>query len=124
MIVATVQVVIEAASVPALLGIRMEFILFALTLVGVAVFHKYAMQVAVGGLAAILAFKLMFDGSFDLVEHVIGSPEQEGEWRTLLNLLGLLPASPFSRGISRSRRSPSSCPRSSPRGGRVASCCS
>ena len=84
------QVIADAAAVPSVLGIRVEFILFALTLVGVAVFHKYAMQVALGGLASILAFKLLFDPSFHFVEHMLGSPEQDGEWRTLLNLLGLL----------------------------------
>ena len=84
------QVIAEAANVPSVLGIRVEFVLFAMTLVGVAVFHKYSMQVALGGLAAILAFKLAFDPAFHLVEHMLGSPEQGGEWRTLLNLLGLL----------------------------------
>jgi len=48
------------------------------------------MQVALGGLTAILSFKLAFDPSFHVVEHMVGSPEHEGEWRILLNLLGLL----------------------------------
>jgi hypothetical protein len=48
------------------------------------------MQVALIGLAAVLAFKFIFDPSFNLGEHIIGSSEQEGEWRTLINLLGLL----------------------------------
>jgi len=76
--------------IPAILGIRVEFILFALTLVGVALFHKKTMQVALIGLAIILAFKLIFDPAFSLPEHILGGPEKEGEWRTLLNLLGLL----------------------------------
>ena len=84
------QAAVEPAAVPALLGIRVEFLLFGLTLVGVAVFHRQAMQVALGGLAAILVFKLTFDAGFDAVEHVVGSSEHEGEWRILLNLLGLL----------------------------------
>jgi Na+/H+ antiporter NhaD/arsenite permease-like protein len=46
--------------------------------------------VALGGLVAILAFKLAFDGTFHPVEHLLGTPEREGEWRILLNLLGLL----------------------------------
>jgi len=58
--------------------------------VGVATLHHHAMQVALGGLTAILLFKLAFDPSFHAVEHLIGSAEHEGEWRTLLNLLGLL----------------------------------
>ncbi len=84
------QVIAEAISAPSVLGVCVEFIAFALTLVGVATFHKYSMQVALAGLAAILAFKLLFDPSFHFVEHMVGSPEQDGEWRTLLNLLGLL----------------------------------
>jgi Na+/H+ antiporter NhaD/arsenite permease-like protein len=67
-----------------------EFLLFALTLLGVAVLHRRAMQVALSGLAAILIFKLAFDADFHAVEHLVGSPEHEGEWRILLNLLGLL----------------------------------
>jgi hypothetical protein len=90
MITPVLQAVADAARMPALFGIRVEFILFALTLVGVAVFHKYAMHVALGGLAAILAFKLATDASFHFGEHMLGSPEHEGEWRILLNLLGLL----------------------------------
>jgi Na+/H+ antiporter NhaD/arsenite permease-like protein len=73
-----------------LFGIRVEFVLFALTLLGVAIFHRWAMHVALGGLIAILAFKLSFDPSFGFGEHLLGSPEHEGEWRILLNLLGLL----------------------------------
>jgi len=88
--VSVLQAVTQAASMPAVLGIRVEFLLFALTLVGVAVFHKYAMHIAVGGLAAILAFKLGADPAFHFGEHMLGSPEHEGEWRILLNLLGLL----------------------------------
>lgn len=45
---------------PALLGIPVEFMLFALTLLGVAVFHHYVLQVALGGLAVITAYKLAF----------------------------------------------------------------
>jgi Na+/H+ antiporter NhaD/arsenite permease-like protein len=90
MIAASLQVVTEAATAPSLLGIRVEFVLFALTLLGVAVLHERAMYVALGGLATILVFKLAFDGTFHPAEHLLGSPEREGEWRILLNLLGLL----------------------------------
>ena len=78
------------SAVPAVAGIRVEFILFGLTLLGVAIFHKYAMHVALAGVSAVLLFKLAFDPSFNPVEHMLGSPEHEGEWRILLNLLGLL----------------------------------
>lgn len=86
----TLQVVAETVAVPAVLGVRAEFILFGLTLVGVAAFHKFALHVALAGLLAILALKLTLDPSFHFVEHMLGAPDHEGEWRILLNLLGLL----------------------------------
>jgi Na+/H+ antiporter NhaD/arsenite permease-like protein len=74
---------------PAIAGIRLEFILFAITLIGVAVFHHKTMYVALCGLAAILISKYIFT-DFSITEHVIGTATKEGEWRILLNLLGLL----------------------------------
>ncbi len=74
---------------PTLLGIRIEFVLFALTLVGVAVFHKKTMYVALTGLLLILITKYTFS-DFSLYRHIIGNPQHEGEWHTLVNLLGLL----------------------------------
>jgi len=79
-----------SGTIPSIGPVRVEFILFALTLVCVAVFHKYTMQVALTGLVVILAFKFIFDSGFNLTEHIIGTAEREGEWRTLINLLGLL----------------------------------
>jgi Na+/H+ antiporter NhaD/arsenite permease-like protein len=43
-------------------GIPVDFILFALTLIGVALFHHKTLQVALAGLAAILVYKLAFTG--------------------------------------------------------------
>jgi Na+/H+ antiporter NhaD/arsenite permease-like protein len=43
-------------------GIPVDFILFALTLIGVAVFHHRTLQVALTGLAAIVLYKLIFTG--------------------------------------------------------------
>lgn len=87
-------------NVPTLLGIRMEFILFALVLLGVALFHDQTFYVAVAGLLCITLFKLIFDDGFHLVEHLIGHTPlsdqfadkglREGEWPVVLNLLGLL----------------------------------
>ncbi len=65
------------------LGIPFEFVLFALTLLGVALFHHYVLQVALSGLAAILIFKFGFT-NFNLIHHL------EHEWEILTNLLGLL----------------------------------
>ncbi|MFA6128329.1 MAG: hypothetical protein WC699_13585 [Bacteroidales bacterium] len=79
-----------SGTVPSIGPVRVEFILFAMTLICVAVFHKYTMQVALTGLVVILAFKFIFDAGFSLPEHILGTPEREGEWRTLINLLGLL----------------------------------
>ena len=76
-------------NMPAIAGIRIEFILFALTLIGVAVFHHKTMYVALAGLAAILIAKYVFT-DFSISEHIIGTAAHEGEWRILLNLLGLL----------------------------------
>jgi Na+/H+ antiporter NhaD/arsenite permease-like protein len=76
-------------TMPAILGIRIEFILFALTLIGVAVFHHKTMYVALIGLAAILITKYVFS-DFSMTEHIVGTATREGEWRILLNLFGLL----------------------------------
>jgi Na+/H+ antiporter NhaD/arsenite permease-like protein len=43
-------------------GIPVDFILFALTLIGVAVFHHKTLEVALTGLAAIVLYKLIFTG--------------------------------------------------------------
>ena len=45
-----------------LFGIPVDFILFGLTLLGVAVFHRHTLQVALIGLAAITLYKLGFTG--------------------------------------------------------------
>ncbi len=75
---------------PHFFGIPVEFFLFALTLLGVAMFHKHTMYVALTGLIIILAFKLLTNPDFSLVHHLTGFEEDEGEWKTLLNLAGLL----------------------------------
>jgi Na+/H+ antiporter NhaD/arsenite permease-like protein len=71
-------------------GIPVDFILFALTLLGVALFHRYTLQVALTGLAVIVLYKLAFAGFKDgpglggLAAHMAH------EWVILANLLGLL----------------------------------
>ena len=45
-----------------LFGIPVDFILFGLTLLGVAVFHHHTLQVALTGLSAITLYKLGFTG--------------------------------------------------------------
>jgi Na+/H+ antiporter NhaD/arsenite permease-like protein len=75
---------------PALLGIPVDFILFAFTLLGVAVFHHYVLPVALGGLAVITAYKLAFTG-FKSGPGVAGLiAHLHHEWVILTNLLCLL----------------------------------
>jgi len=74
----------------AIAGIPIDFILFALTLAGVAIFHHHTLYVALAGLATITLFKLGF-GAFGGVPGVAGLVSLLGhEWVTLANLLGLL----------------------------------
>lgn len=80
----------QGSAIPSIGPIRVEFILFGLTLVGVAVFHKHTMWVALTGLVVVLSFKFIFDPHFNFIGHIVGHEGYEGEWRILLNLLGLL----------------------------------
>ncbi len=79
-----------AAESPQVFGIPVDFILFGLTLLGVALFHKYTLQVALTGLAIIMLYKLGFtgfktgDGLPGLLSHLFH------EWVIITNLLGLL----------------------------------
>ena len=91
---------IFAQIAPLVFGIRPEFLLFALTLLGVALLHRYTLAVGLVGLASILLFKFIFLPDFNLAEHMFGynafsdqilhKEMRVGEWSTLLNLLGLL----------------------------------
>ncbi len=73
-----------------LFGIPVDFILFALTLLGVALFHHKTLQVALGGLAAIVVYKLIFTG----FKHGTGlaglGHHMAHEWVMLANLFLLL----------------------------------
>ena len=77
-------------SLPLVAGVPVEFILFALTLAGVALFHHHALRIAVLGLVAITIYKWAFSsfagvagaaGLFALLHH---------EWVTVANLFCLL----------------------------------
>src|SRR5512133_3248519 len=71
-------------------GIPLDFILFAATLLGVALFHHHTLAVALTGLLVITLYKLGF-GDFSGVPGVTGLIGVLGhEWVTLANLLGLL----------------------------------
>ena len=70
--------------------VPIEFILFGLTLLGVAVFHRHTLGVSLAGLAAIALYKLFFTG-FRFGPGVSGLAESFAhEWVILANLLGLL----------------------------------
>ncbi len=78
------------AEPPALLGIPVDFLLFAATLLGIALFHRHTLPVALAGLAAIIANKLLF-GSFDSGPGLEGFAHHLAhEWVPLTNLFLLL----------------------------------
>ena len=67
-----------------------EFVLFAATLLGVAVLHRRALEVAIVGLVAVIGYKLTI-GRFAHGPGVPGLLEQlRHEWVVLANLFGLL----------------------------------
>ena len=71
-------------------GVPAEFVLFALTLAGVALLHRHSLQVALAGLAVLTLYKLGYAGfktgpGFDgLAQHLAH------EWVILANLFALL----------------------------------
>jgi len=71
-------------------GIPVDFILFALILLGVALFHHYTLPIALAGLAAITGYKLAFTG----FKYGLGLPglgqHMLHEWVILANLFLLL----------------------------------
>lgn len=72
-------------------GIPLDFILFALTLLGVAIFHHHTLSVALTGLAAIVAYKLTFAGFATFGAGLPGLVHHMAhEWVTLANLFLLL----------------------------------
>ena len=81
---------ILVAGIAAALGVPFDFVLFGLTLAGVALFHHHTLQVALTGLAVISLYKLAFTG-FKTGPGLGGLAAHMGhEWVILTNLLGLL----------------------------------
>lgn len=78
------------AVVPAVFGVPVEFLLFGLTLLGVAVFHGHTLRVALTGLTVITLYKLVATGFAEgggpigLLHHMAH------EWVILTNLFLLL----------------------------------
>lgn len=79
-----------ASNLPTVGGIPVDFILFALTLLGVALFHHYTLYVALTGLFTISLYKILFTG-FKTGVGVAGLVGHLGhEWVTIANLFCLL----------------------------------
>jgi Na+/H+ antiporter NhaD/arsenite permease-like protein len=79
-----------AASAPSVFGIPIEFIFFALTLLGVALFHNQTFYVALAGVAVVAAYKIAVTG-FKTGTGIAGFAGHLGhEWVTLANLFCLL----------------------------------
>ncbi len=75
---------------PTVFGVPSDFILFGLTLLGVALFHHHTLRVALTGLATIALYKIVFTG-FKTGPGAIGFLfHLEHEWVILLNLFCLL----------------------------------
>ena len=71
-------------------GIPVDFILFGLTLLGVALFHAHTLRVAVTGVIVISIYKILFTG-FKTGVGISGFAAHLGhEWVILANLLCLL----------------------------------
>jgi Na+/H+ antiporter NhaD/arsenite permease-like protein len=75
---------------PELFGVPVDFVLFGLTLIGVALFHHKTLQVALTGLSVITLYKLIFTG----FKHGPGlgglASHLAHEWVIVANLLCLL----------------------------------
>jgi len=81
---------LAAGNLPAVGGIPVDFILFALTLLGVALFHHATLYVALTGLVTISLYKIIFTG-FATGPGVTGFVGHLGhEWVTIANLFCLL----------------------------------
>ena len=74
----------------AVYGVPVEFVLFGITLVGVALLHHHTLRVALIGLGTIVGYKLIFTG-FKAGTGILGLiGHLNHEWVTLANLLLLL----------------------------------
>lgn len=73
-----------------IIGIPLEFVLFAATLLGVALFHHHTLYVGLGGLAAVSLYKILFAGFATGVGFVGFAAHLDHELVTLANLLCLL----------------------------------
>jgi Na+/H+ antiporter NhaD/arsenite permease-like protein len=86
--------------VPTIGPVRVEFIIFAFILIGIALFNKQTFKIAIIGVSILILFKFIFDSQFNIYEHLFGTNGfsdqildkslRQGEWVIILNLMGLL----------------------------------
>lgn len=76
--------IVNSTNTPQFFEIRSEFLLFGLTLLGVAILHDYTLEVALTGLVSIIGIKLLFLPEFNIISHL------HHEQSILINLFGLL----------------------------------
>ena len=84
------QPALAQADLPAVAGVPVDFILFGLTLAGVALFHHYTLPIAVSGLAVITLYKLAFTGFKEGAGLAALAAHLGHEWVILANLFCLL----------------------------------
>jgi len=90
LLISLISGIAQASDTPNIYGIQVELILFALTLLGVALFHHQTFYVALTGLVSISMYKLIFTGFktgpglYGLTSHFAR------EWVILVNLFALL----------------------------------
>ncbi|QJR12421.1 hypothetical protein DSM104443_03507 [Usitatibacter rugosus] len=75
---------------PSILGIPVVLVLFALTLLGVATFHRHTLRVGLAGLFIIVVYKLVFTGFKTGAGFAGLGAHLAHEWVTLANLFLLL----------------------------------
>jgi len=73
-----------------LFGVPIDFVLFALTLLGIALFHRHTLPIALAGLVAITAYKLIFTGFRDGASFAGLGLHLTHEFSLLANLFLLL----------------------------------
>lgn len=73
-----------------LFGVPIDFVLFALTLLGIALFHRHTLPIALVGLVAITAYKLIFTGFRDGASFAGLGLHLTHEFSLLANLFLLL----------------------------------
>jgi len=92
----TVALALSSEGAPAIFGVRIEFILFAITLLSVALFHHHTLKVALTGVTIITLYKIVMTGFDDhhTHEHIAGVAgwvnHLNNEWVTVSNLFLLL----------------------------------